>query len=76
MATYTRAHLAERIEDAIQHNEEGKDGENGLQRSADYEARSDHRTKPRVMVCLRPIRSMRNPPMMVPGRRKQLSTVP
>ncbi len=37
MATYTRAHLAERIEDAIQHNEEGKDGENGLQRSADYE---------------------------------------
>lgn len=38
--------------------------------------RSDHSTNPSVIVCRRPILSIKNPPMMHPGRKKELMAVP
>ena len=37
---------------------------------------ADQRTKPRVIVCLRPILSMSRPPMKQPGRKNALIAVP
>jgi hypothetical protein len=38
--------------------------------------RMDHKTNPRVMVCRLPILSIKRPPMMQPGRKKELMAVP
>jgi hypothetical protein len=62
------AHLAQSVEDAIQDNEERKNCLDRPMAPPRMNPRMAQRKKPRAMVCLRPILSMRNPPTMQPGR--------